>query len=237
MPLAVNPQLSCAPALTAIQLPPLAGETTATAILPEIPSLVAVTSVLPSRSPSASPLPPTRTMLVSRLDQVMSRLVTGAPVMSRGVALSRRPYPSSTRPLSGAMVTAVTADGATVIRAEPMWPSLVAITVTVPVPTASRTPACDTLATSSLLLLQTTRRPASARPAASLTVATNCTRSPTAMLRPGACTDTAATSGGATLSPPHPPSQNNDAPRRTELDMPSLFRIGGRATAVVLVRT
>src|SRR6266852_8498415 len=98
--------------------------------------------------------------------------------------------------LVGVTLTDATGTGVTVIVADPLWPSLVAVTVAVPAATAVTRPVALTVATAGSALVQVTTRSMSGFPAPSRGVATSCPVWPTVRPRLGGVTVTAATGTG-----------------------------------------
>jgi len=90
----------------------------------------------------------------------------------------------------------------TLIAAEPLFPSLLAVIVAVPVATAVTTPDDVTAATAGALDVQVTCRPRSTLPLASSRVATSCWVRPTRTVRLSGATATDATGAvdGAVVS-------------------------------------
>src|SRR6266853_1894158 len=84
--------------------------------------------------------------------------------------------------VEGASATEATGTGDTVIAAEPLLPSLVAVIVTVPTAPLVTSPLALTVATPGLLLVHVTDRPVNAPPAESFGVAANCSVCPTLRL-------------------------------------------------------
>jgi hypothetical protein len=84
-----------------------------------------------------------------------------------------------------------------VIAAEPVCPSLAAVTDTLPPATAVTSPEPETVAIEVLLELQPMTRPVSTLPLASLVVAVSCTDPPTCRVALAGDTETDATGIGA----------------------------------------
>jgi hypothetical protein len=89
----------------------------------------------------------------------------------------------------------------TAIVADPVWPSLVAVTVLEPVATPVTSPVADTDATAGAVLAQVTARAVRGFPAASLGVAVNWSVPPTRTLAPAGATLTEATGPDPTCGP------------------------------------
>src|SRR5437899_437121 len=168
---------------------------TVTDAVPFIPSLVAVMVTGPPRAlPVTMPLASTLAIVASLLSQVTVRPVSGLPFASLGVAVSCTVAPTTMLAVGGVTATVATGMGVTVTAAEPLLPSLVAVTVTgPPAPLPVTRPLASTLAMVASLLSQVTVRPVSGLPFASLGVAVSCTVAPTTMLAVGGVTATVAT--------------------------------------------
>src|SRR6059058_1230702 len=150
------------------------GAVTLIAELPLLPSEVAVIVADPATSPVTSPLPFTLATAAALLAHVTTRPDSAFPLASFGVAASCTVPPTATLADAGVTVTDATT-AFTVMAADPVLPSLVAVTVAVP----ALTPA--------------TRRPVSTFPAASFVVAASCTVLLTATLADAGVTVTDAT--------------------------------------------
>jgi len=114
--------------------------------------------------------------------------------------------PAGIEGLASATDTLLTAGGVTVIAASPAFPSLVAVMVALPGPTAVTNPVDETVATAALEELQETVRPVNVMPPASRVVAVTCAVLGTAIdatLRDTA-TDATAAVGCVPPSPPPP---------------------------------
>jgi hypothetical protein len=131
--------------------------------------------------------------------QVKVRPGRSAPPASRATAVSCRVPPSGIDAVAGVTTTeAVVAGGAgTVTAALPATPSIVAVIVAVPGPTAVTSPLGLTVATDAALDVQVVGpRPVSAVPAASRGVASSCCVAPTAIVAGVGVTATLATGAG-----------------------------------------
>jgi hypothetical protein len=174
--------------------------------VPVTPSLVAVTVALPGTRAVTSPSAETIATLGAVLLHTTRRSLRGAPPASVGVAFSCTLLPAGTSVLLGVTVTAATA-GYTVMVATPLFPSLVAVMVAVPVATARITPEVDTVATLGVPLTHVTRRQSSS-PAVFEMVAVNAMVSPAATANESGVTLTrlTGTSAATVLStaPRHP---------------------------------
>src|SRR6266513_2149363 len=169
--------------------------------VPLLPSLVAViVTGPPAATPVTSPLPFTLAIVLSLDVQVITRPVNGLPLASLGVALSCTICPVATLAVAGATVTVATGTGVTVIRAVPLFPSLVAMIVAEPAVFAVTSPLPFTLATVVSLDAQVMTRPVSGLPFASVGVALSCTVCPVATLAVAGATVTDATGALATVT-------------------------------------
>src|SRR5439155_20345713 len=99
----------------------------------------------------------------------------------------------------GATLTEATGTCTTVIAAEPLWLSLVAVIVAVPATLPVTSPLALTVATVVLLLTQLTARPASGVPFASFGVAVSWTVFPSSTAAAAGATSTAATGTSGAL--------------------------------------
>src|SRR6266516_4470546 len=158
---------------------------TVIAAVPLLPSLVAVIVAGPAALPVTTPLALTVASAVLLLAQVTVRPLSGFPFASFGVAVSCTVWPTCTDAVAGLTVTAATGTVLTVIVAEPLCPSEVAVIVAAPAATAVTSPLALTVATAVLPLDQVIVRPGSELPFASCGVAVSCTVWPT-------CTDAVA---------------------------------------------
>lgn len=152
------------------------GAVTVTVALPVLPSLVAVTWVVPAPTAVTSPLAFTEATAEFALDQVITRPVSTLLLASRVVALSWEVFPTCTLGVAGETETVATGMGAAVVTvtvALPDWPSLVAVTCVVPAPTAVTRPLELTVATLVFALDQLMTRPVSTVLLASRVVAVN----------------------------------------------------------------
>ena len=175
---------------------------TVMAAVPAFPSEVAVIVTGPPRAlPVTSPVASTVAIVPSLVCQVTVRPVRGLPAASCGVALSCTVAPTTMLAVGGATATVATGMGVTVMAAVPLFPSLVAVTVTgPPAPLPVTSPFASTLATAALPLCQVIVRPVSGLPTASCGVALSCTVAPTTMLAVGGATATVATGMGVTVT-------------------------------------
>ncbi len=180
-----------------------AGGVTVTADEPLCPSLVAVIVTGPAATPVTSPLPLTVAVPRALLDHVMTRPVNTLPLPSLVVAVSCTICPTDTLGVAGLTVTVATGTGVTVSAAVPLFPSLVAVIVTVPVLTPVTSPLPFTVARPVLLLAHVTTRPVSTFPFASRGVAVSCTVCPAITLADAGLTLTVAT-GTVTVTAAEP---------------------------------
>src|SRR6185503_12595033 len=166
---------------------------TVTALVPLLPSLVAVIVAAPAATAVTRPLAETVATPVGLLDQVTMRPLSTLPAESLVVALSCA-VPPTTRPaVAGTTVTVATGTAVTVIDDVANLPSLVAVIVADPAATAVTRPLAETVATAGALLDQVTTRPLNTLPAESLVVALSCAVAPTRTLADAGDTVTVAT--------------------------------------------
>src|SRR2546426_8081 len=158
---------------------------TVIAAVPLFPSLVAVIVAVPAVFPVTSPLALTVATVALLLAQLTVRPDSRLPLASLGVAVSCTVWPTCTDAVAGFTVTEATGTVLTVIVAEPLCPSLVAVIVDEPAVTPVTSPLALTVATAGLPLAQVTVRPPRGLPFASLGVAVSGTVWP-------ACTDAVA---------------------------------------------
>src|SRR2546427_4870551 len=155
----------------------------------------------PTAFPVTTPFESTVAIVASPVVQATVRPVSGLPPESRGVAASGTVAPTTMLAVGGVTATVATGMGVTVTAAEPLLPSLVAVTVTgPPAPLPVTSPFASTLATAALPLCQVIVRPVSGLPTASCGVALSCTVAPTTMLAVGGATATDATGMGITVT-------------------------------------
>jgi len=166
---------------------------TVTAAVPLWPPLVAVTVVVPTTSPVTRPLP-LAGATVGVLDaHVTERPVRTLPLASLSVALNCMVAATDTLAAAGLTVTLATGTLVTVMVAEPLFPSLVAVIVAEPAATPVTKPLALTVATAGLLLAQVTARPLRAVPFESFGVAVNWAVALTVRLADAGFTVTATT--------------------------------------------
>jgi hypothetical protein len=176
--------------------------------VPVRPSPVAVTVAVPTPAALAKPLVAlTRTRSESEVLHTTVRPVTGAPVESRGSALSCSVDPWKIVAVAGVTTTDVTGDAlSTVTVAVPTRPSLVAVMTALPDATPVTSPVAETVTAVGVPEAHVTVRPARTAPAALLVVAVSWAVAPTAIELVGGVTatdDTATGDGvGGVLLPP-----------------------------------
>src|SRR5712692_407432 len=133
---------------------------TITAAIPVFPSLVAAIVAAPSARPVTRPLADTVATALLLVVQVTVRPLSGLPFASLGVAVSCTVAPTRTTAVAGLIVTDATGTFATLIAADALCPSLVAVIVAAPAATPVTSPAADTVAMAEFELVQVTARPA-----------------------------------------------------------------------------
>jgi len=131
---------------------------TVTVEMPLLPSLVAVIVASPAETPVTTPVVETVAMALLLVDHVTVRPVSTLPLPSLVVAVSVVVWPTTTDAVGGATVTVATGTGVTVTEEVPVFPSLAAVIVTVPVEPPVTTPVVDTVAIALLLVLHETGR-------------------------------------------------------------------------------
>jgi hypothetical protein len=143
---------------------------TVTTALPDFPSLVAVTVVVPATKPVTTPAE--LTLATSGLLDVhdTTRFVTTVPLTSVTVAVSGVVEPTTTLAVAGCTTTVATGGSVTDTDAVPSFPSLVAVIVAVPTATPVTTPPA-TVAKDVLLDDHVTIRSVTTVPFTSFTVA------------------------------------------------------------------
>src|SRR5207302_7486421 len=176
--------------------PPPEPPVTVTTAAPLWPSLVAVIVADPAAAPVTSPLADTVATAQALDVQATARPVSTLPAASFSVAVSCTAPPTSMTAVTGLITTDATGTVATLVAADPLCPSLVAVIVTDPVATPVTRPAADTVAIAGFERVQVTARPVRMFPAASLGVAASCTDCPTR--RPVAAGLTLTDATGAT---------------------------------------
>jgi len=137
---------------------------TVTPIVPLLPSLVAVTVDEPIVTPVATPAEDTVTLPLL-LAHVTTRPVRTLPAASFKIGLSVVVRPTTTEAVGDPNVTVATGGSVTVSTDDPLFPSLVAVIVAVPAPTAVTVPVCETVATLAALVDHVTTRSVTTVPA------------------------------------------------------------------------
>ena len=127
--------------------------------VPVFPSLVAVIVAVPGATPVTTPAVETVAIAVELVLQVTIRPVSVLLFASFVTAVSDCVAPAVTLADNGLTVTVATGIGTTVTVAVPVFPSLVAVMVTVPSVTPVTAPAADTIATAGLAEPHVTPRP------------------------------------------------------------------------------
>jgi len=143
---------------------------TFTTIVPLLPSLVAVTVDEPIVTPEATPADDTVTF-PELLAHVTTRPVRTLPLASFRIGLRVVVRPTTTEAVGDPNVTVATGGSVTVATDVPLFPSLVAVIVAVPAPTALSIPDDDTVATFELLVVHVTTRSVTTVPSTFFTVA------------------------------------------------------------------
>ena len=141
---------------------------------PDLPSDVAVMVAEPSATPVTIPVEPTGATPVLLEVHVALLPVRTLPLASFSVEVAWVVPPTTMLPDSMATVTVATAAGVvavTVIVADPVLPSHVAVMVVAPTPVAVTSPSWPMLATELLAEVQATGRPARTLPLASRSTA------------------------------------------------------------------
>jgi len=128
-------------------------------------------------------------MLTTSADHAVGRLSLVDPLVLRDEGQVVR----------GFAVTVATGTAVTVIDELPDFPSLVAVIVAAPAPTAVTTPLAETVATAGVLLDQVTTRPVNTLPEESLVVALSGTVPPATTLADAGVTVTVATGTTVTV--------------------------------------
>src|SRR5438445_2502828 len=152
---------------------------TVTAALPVFPSLVAVIVTAPAPAPVTSPVEVTVATAGVLDAQVTDRPDSRLPAASFSVAVSCTVAPTSTTAVTGLIATDATGTLATLVVADPLFPSLVAVIVADPAPTPVTRPAEDTGSVDESELVHARARPVNTFPAASLVTALSCCVAPT----------------------------------------------------------
>jgi hypothetical protein len=150
------------------------GAVTRKASDPTIPSLDAEMTAVPAATPVTTPVLETDATLGAELDHVMVRPVRTRPCPSFSVAVAVVDWPTASVVDGALTVTddtgATGVDDATVNVIDPLFPSLVAVTIALPAPSAVTAPLGATDTAERLLLDQEIERPLSTLPCASRSV-------------------------------------------------------------------
>src|SRR5688572_19936962 len=168
--------------------------------VPLLPPDVAVIVAVPGRRPVTTPVCDTAAVSGLSLDHVTGAPGITAPFASRTVAVSVVVNATFRFAVVGVTVTLAVAGAVTVTVTVPTFPSIVAVTVVLPGPTAVITPACVTVATLVFALCHVTGRPVSALPWASRGVAVICCVAPVVRLTVAGATSTVATGTTVTVT-------------------------------------
>ena len=155
------------------------GRSTVTDDEPITPSTSAKMKTVPGDTPMTTPFASTVATAFAPLVHRVSRPVSTAPVVERAVAVSVVVRPVRIVAVPGVTVTDVTGTDVTCTAADPVRPSLVAMTFTFPGATPVTTPSLLTVATDAFPVLQLTTRPPSMLPWLSRNVAPSVTVDPT----------------------------------------------------------
>jgi hypothetical protein len=145
-------------------------ETVMTAV-PLFPSLVAVIVAEPAALPVTEPVALTLAMAGAFVDHDTVLPVNGLPVLSLRAATSCTPPETTTVAVGGVRLTNATGATVTLMAADPLLPSLVALIVAGPVARPVTRPVLFTTATVGASLVHVTRRPPSGFPTLSRGVA------------------------------------------------------------------
>ena len=171
-----------------------------TAAEPLIPSLVAVMVALPVATACTSPELDTVATVAFELFQLMLRPVRTFPLASLVTAFACVDCPTAMLDEFNVTVTLATGTATTVTAAEPLTPSLVAVTVALPNATACTEPLLETVTMPLLELVQVIVRPVKTLLAASFNTAVACPDEPTLRLEKPRETLTEATGDGAAVA-------------------------------------
>jgi hypothetical protein len=166
----------------------------------DFPSTVAVIVAMPTATPVTWPLVSTVATEASLVVHTTVIPLKIFPFVSLTVAVSDRLLPTRTLADEGVTVTLPTGRLSTVMVAEPLFPSLVAVIVAEPSNTPVTSPAADTVATSVAVELQTTVRPVRTLLLASVNVADSVVVASMLMVAEAGDTATAATGAGVTVT-------------------------------------
>jgi hypothetical protein len=132
---------------------------TVNAMEPVTPSLDAVIIAVPPATADTTPELETVATLGAELDQMIVRPVSTVPCPSMSVTVTGMVCPTDNDVPIADSATEATGAAVTVIEIVPLFPSLVAVTVAVPAPTAVTCPLGATVRADGLLLDHVTVRP------------------------------------------------------------------------------
>jgi hypothetical protein len=158
----------------------------------------------PIVTPVTIPIALTVATAVLSEDHAIVLPVITAPLASLVVAVACVDLPTPIVEDASDTVTDATAVATTVTCANPLRPSLVAVMLAVPAPTAVTTPVLFTVATAALSDPQDTSRPVTITPFASLVVAVAWVVPPATTLEAASTTVTLATGGTVTVTVANP---------------------------------
>jgi hypothetical protein len=158
----------------------------------------------PIVTPVTTPIVLTVATAVLSEDHAIVLPVTTAPLASLVVAVACVDLPTPIVEDASDTVTDATAVATTVTCADPVRPSLVAVMLAVPAPTAVTTPVVFTVATAVLSDAQDTTRPVTTTPFASLVTTVAWVVPPATTLEEASVTVTLATGGTVTVTVANP---------------------------------
>jgi len=146
--------------------------------VPLFHSLVATTVAPPAASAVTTPAWLTAAIVGAELDHTTVRPVSTFPDASVSLAEACAVWPTTREPALNVTATCDTGTGETLNPIDPLFPSLVAVTVIVPKAIAFRTPVGEMVATAVFDEVQPTVRPVRTLPDASLSVTLICIVAP-----------------------------------------------------------
>jgi hypothetical protein len=167
--------------------------------IPVFVSLVAVIVAVPAATAVTSPLALTVALVASDVAHVTARPESVLPLASSVVAVSCCVLPTPRVAAAGVTVTLATGGGDTVMVEVPVFVSLVAVIVALPVATAVTSPLALTVALVASDVAHVTTRPVSVLPLASSVVAVSCCVAKMASVAVVGATVTLATGIGVTV--------------------------------------
>jgi hypothetical protein len=153
--------------------------------------------VVPAATAVTAPFADTEPIAGDNDDHVTERPDSTLPVASRRIAVAWVVCPTCKEDDASVTATVFTGTAATVSGSVPVFPSLVALSVTLPAATPVTKPLGDTLATEVFDDVQPIVRPLSTFPAASFKVAVTCSVAPASRVLELAESVTVATGAGA----------------------------------------